>query len=233
MTDRALANAVAKRDFANDEIENLTKRINALRQEVREAEAFISAWHQFADAAPIELARAHPEAAQKRAGSHSIGADGVVQASPSRRTRIPGNPKKEEVARVAREIIEERGEPVLRSVLLQDLADRGLNVRGADPEMVLSTMLWRVRDTSGLVRLPTGGYWVADRPHEPTGYVPGSNTEGSSGEGNQSEGADDTDEPSSASFGHNGRVSVTPLDRVIETPPVEPPHITPDGRKGD
>ncbi|MCJ2137417.1 hypothetical protein MKK69_25810 [Methylobacterium sp. J-026] len=233
MTDRALANAVAKRDFASDEIESLTQRISALRQEVREAEAFISAWHQFAGVTPVETAFTRSEAAQHRAGSHSISADGLAQASPLRRTRVPGNPKKEEVARVAREIIEERGEPVLRSVLIQELANRGLSVRGADPEMVLSTMLWRVRDTSGLVRLPTGGYWVADRPHESSGYAPGNDAEVAKDEGAQSERPDDGDGAEDLAPDHNKKVPVTSLDRVIETPPVQPPHITYAGRRND
>jgi hypothetical protein len=51
------------------------------------------------------------------------------------------------------------------------LTERGLIIEGADPEMVLSTMLWRSKDR--IVRLPKFGYWVAERPYVSAGYVPG------------------------------------------------------------
>ncbi len=36
--------------------------------------------------------------------------------------------------------------------------------------MVLSTMLWRMKDR--IVRLPQFGYWIADKEYVPAGYDP-------------------------------------------------------------
>jgi hypothetical protein len=80
------------------------------------------------------------------------------------------NSKKEEVADAAYEIIRERGEPVSRSDLYKELIARGLRIEGSDPEMVLSTMLWRMKDR--VVRLKSGGYWLADEKNEAAGYDP-------------------------------------------------------------
>ncbi|RBP16406.1 hypothetical protein DFR50_10547 [Roseiarcus fermentans] len=37
-------------------------------------------------------------------------------------------------------------------------------MHGSNPEMVLSTMLWRAGPTEGIVRLKSGGYWLEGRP---------------------------------------------------------------------
>ena len=74
--------------------------------------------------------------------------------------KAPGCWKKEEVAEAARSIIQERGEPVSRAVF-NALAERGVIISSeTDPEMVLSAMLWRMKDR--VVRLKGGGYWLAD-----------------------------------------------------------------------
>jgi hypothetical protein len=39
-----------------------------------------------------------------------------------------------------------------------------------DPEMVLSTMLWRMRDR--IARLKTGGYWLAEKAYPEAAYDP-------------------------------------------------------------
>ena len=57
-----------------------------------------------------------------------------------------------------------------RSDLFKSLADRGIVLHGKNPEVVLSTMLWRMK--SEIVRLQPYGYWVADKPFEKAGYHP-------------------------------------------------------------
>lgn len=57
-----------------------------------------------------------------------------------------------------------------RKELFNALAKEGLVIHGKDPEMVLSTMLWRASDT--IVRLPPHGYWPKDTPFSPAQYDP-------------------------------------------------------------
>lgn len=54
--------------------------------------------------------------------------------------------------------------------------NRGLVINGKDPQMVLSTMLWRKRDQ--VARVNGGGYWLAEVPNEAAGYDPKANQKG-------------------------------------------------------
>ncbi len=82
----------------------------------------------------------------------------------------PKNPKKEDVAAKARELILEHGEPMGRTELFEALSEAGVVIRGSNPEMVLSTMLWRM--SSQIVRLQPHGYWPADVPNAEVGFDP-------------------------------------------------------------
>jgi hypothetical protein len=62
------------------------------------------------------------------------------------------NSKKEEVAEAAHAVILANGSPLSRLELYTMLIERGLTIEGADPETVVSTMLWRSKDK--IVRLP-------------------------------------------------------------------------------
>ena len=72
------------------------------------------------------------------------------------------NPPKEQVAECAVQIIRERGEPISRDDLYDSLAEKDFHIKGKDPRMVLSTMLWRQPEL--IVRLKRGGYWPASDP---------------------------------------------------------------------
>ncbi|MER9063943.1 hypothetical protein [Mesorhizobium sp. M0698] len=91
--------------------------------------------------------------------------------------RFAQTDKKEadELAERGRAIIRERNEPVSRTDLFKALTERGLTIAGTDPEMVLSTMLWRTRDR--VARVKGGGYWLADVPNEAAGYFPETSTD--------------------------------------------------------
>ena len=59
----------------------------------------------------------------------------------------------------------------MREELFPALIEKGFVIEGNDPHMVLSTMLWRMKDKAKIVRLRGGGYWLADRPlPEPGGF---------------------------------------------------------------
>jgi hypothetical protein len=161
VTDKALKNAERKRDSLAAEINSLAQRMEELKRDLAKIDAWIAQWHELAG----------PLAATKEAAYASMfGSDSGGDSEPKRR-RSTGNPKKEDVAEAARKIIKERGEPVSRSDLFKALADVGIVISSeTDPEMVLSTMLWRMRDR--IARLKTGGYWLAEKAYPEAGYDP-------------------------------------------------------------
>lgn len=173
MTDRALENAKSKRNQLIETKRRLLAELAECDEQINQIDKFIKAWHAFAEDDTLRAVENLSE---------SDSNETATTESVSRRTS--GNSRKEEVAAAAREIILERGEPIMRDELYDLLTARGLVIRGKDPLMVLSTMLWRMRDQ--IVRLDSGGYWPADVPNAAIGYAP---KEGS-GQGGDTRGAD-------------------------------------------
>jgi hypothetical protein len=150
MADSALQNAEIRRDALASEINQLLQRVNELKADLAKVDRFISDWHEFSGDA---LSR--------------------PDVDPIPRKRATGNPDRKEIAKLALDLIEARGAPVSRNALFADLENAGIALRGTDPKMVLSTMLWRsMRDGFNLVRLPGFGYWFRDRPYPPANYDP-------------------------------------------------------------
>lgn len=164
MSDAAIQNAMKRFNEIGNEIGSLGRRISELKAEQERIGKFIEAWHEFSGI-PHQVDN-KDTAAQRDAIS-------VIRKEASKRAK--GNPKKEMVAEAVREIIGERREPISRSDLYKALNERGIILQGADPEMVLSTMLWRTRNR--VTRLPGGGYWLTEEPWAPAGYEPHQNTD--------------------------------------------------------
>lgn len=154
MPDKAIENAMSRREELAAKINEAQQRLEEWRRELARADAFIRDWHVFAgEPIPSE------EAADRFVATGTVGG------------RNRRNSKKEEVARQARELILDRNEPIGRTELYELLTkERGLTIEGTDPEMVLSTMLWRMKDR--IVRLKSGGYWLPEKPYEPANYWP-------------------------------------------------------------
>ena len=125
--------------------------ITRFEAEVAQLDEFIATWYKLAGIQPPRP----PE--QNKA------------IDPPPRKRLP-NPPREFVAKAAAEIIHRHGKPMSRKELFDTLAQRGIVIRGKDPEMVLSTMLWREPKT--IVRFPQFGYWPAEQPYSPASYHP-------------------------------------------------------------
>lgn len=89
-------------------------------------------------------------------GGGAASADFSSASEPKK--RASGNPKKEVVAQEVHAYLKAHGKPLSRKELFEKLSDNGFIIRGADPEMVLSTMLWRTADEFGIERLKSGGY---------------------------------------------------------------------------
>jgi hypothetical protein len=177
MTDDALKNAMARHNALSLEIAGLGKRVAELKAEQGRINRFIEDWHEFAGGGDTGL-RKGPEIAP--AGSLAEAGRAVDLAVASvqdeRKKRATGNPRKEDVVETAMVILALEGAPMSRTALFNALKHHGVILQGADPEMVLSTMLWRMRDK--IVRLKGGGYWLAECPWEPAGYLPHQNTDG-------------------------------------------------------
>jgi len=171
MPDDALSNALAELQFLQDEIARadaqiarLSENKNKMSERLNRARGFVIAWHEFAGLPkPVDILELSlPEEVIAHKNSR-----------PSNVTRIANNPKKEIVAIATLQLVNERGHPIPRPELRELLASRGLDVRGADPLVTLSTMLWRAGPRVGLLHLKGYGYWDGTKPYEPAGYAPG------------------------------------------------------------
>jgi hypothetical protein len=161
MADAALQNAMRRFNEIGAEIGELGRRISALKEEQERIGKFIEAWHEFAG---VSVHTDANDVIEPPSETLKIVRKEVAK-------RATGNPKKELVVEAVREIIRERMEPVSRSDLFKALTERGIILQGADPQMVLSTMLWRMRDR--VARVKGGGYWLAEVPNALAGYDPG------------------------------------------------------------
>ena len=158
MSDLALKNAEAKRDGLAYQIKEAIQQVEDLRRELRTVEDFIRAWHEFAGAGippTVSHTNVQPLAEWKK-----------IKILPA----DPKNPSRDEVRVAVRAILKMAKAPVPRQNLFNELKNRGLEIFGKDPEMVLSTMMWRMQDE--FVRLRNFGYWFRDLPFEPAEYNP-------------------------------------------------------------
>ena len=81
------------------------------------------------------------------------------------------NPDKELVGNAVENILRQGGRPMLRDDLFAAIKKDGLDIRGKDPLMVFSTMLWRM--PKRFVRLgQKTGYWLTNEPCPAVGYLP-------------------------------------------------------------
>lgn len=144
MADGAIENALNRRSAAIAKVKSLESDLASARSELERVDAFIQQWHEFAETPMLD---------RDPAVVHAVKMYGT-----------PRNSKKEEVAAAAYEIIKDYGKPMPRADLYDRLIARGMVLNGSDPQMVLSTMLWRM--PSRIKRLKKGGYWLADQPYK-------------------------------------------------------------------
>lgn len=156
--DTALQNAEALRDRIAQKINEKMQEVDDLRRELDRAERFIADWYDFSGTSAPQLT------------------EEISKHVDNSRRRTTGNPKKEAVAKAARRIIEEAGEPIERFMMYQHLSALGLTVDGANPEKTLSTMLWRMSKAENIIHLRGHGYWLGERPYAPANWNPVSET---------------------------------------------------------
>lgn len=173
MTDRALMNAEKRRDEIAAEINKKNQELEDLRRELSTVEKFVADWHRFADN-PIGTSVIHtrktPDTGHEPVSTErSLLELGREADSPPAKARK--NPDRAVVGRHAMEIILNAGRPVPRKELFDELANQDIHIHGKDPEMVLSTMMWRM--PQDFIRLHGHGYWLRELPYEPANYEGG------------------------------------------------------------
>lgn len=77
---------------------------------------------------------------------------------PQPSSRSAKNPDKRDVAAQVAAMLMDSDKPLLRREIFQKLLANGIEIRGKDPEMVLSTMLWRVGEEFGIENKKGVGY---------------------------------------------------------------------------
>lgn len=144
MTDSALDNAHTRRGMLAAQINSQQQQLETLRRELQLVDEFIARWHTFA---------------QLEDGQPFIQGDKSVDNSVDKEKRTrPVNPSRESVGDAVEEILREWGRPASRAELFDELASRDVIIQGTDPQMVFSTMLWRMKDR--FERLKRRGYWL-------------------------------------------------------------------------
>jgi hypothetical protein len=169
VTDRALANAEKRRDDLAARINKWNQELEDFRKELTSVQEFIDAWYRFAGSEQSEVADLWKHTGHPQGAVYAIQAPDPSLPAP---TALPPrkNPERAVVGLKAKEIILDLRRPVPRNELFSELERRGIKIHGKDPEMVLSTMMWRMQDQ--FVRLQGLGYWLRDVPWPLANYEP-------------------------------------------------------------
>lgn len=131
---------------------NIRSKLKELDREYSRLTDFINTYHDLTGAKQEHIVR-------------GIGALTAHALSPPR----PKNPPREVIGAMAEQYIRAAGHPINRSELYRAIS-RAYPIYGNDPEMVFSTMMWRMRNR--FVRLRGQGYWMREIPLPAIGYVP-------------------------------------------------------------
>lgn len=162
MSDVALTKAERKRLELQEKIVSLMNKLaeiqadlDALQKEKAKLDQFIDTWYELAG--------------EPRPKTALAAAPATISISLTASARSK-NPEREVVVEKALGYIRAVGHPLPRKEIFERLKADGVVIYGKDPEMVLSTMLWRSQDQ--IVRLRGFGYWPKDTPYDQAGYDP-------------------------------------------------------------
>lgn len=155
MADQAIMGALAQRKQLEAKLAECEAKIKRIRAQLSETNKFISQWEKFSGQSALDLGDQLSLAVLTNPSQND---------TDSTATGKVRNPKKETVAKIVAEILDSAGAPMSRADIFKALTDRGIRILGENPEMVLSTMLWRAGEEFHIERLKGGGYWFSDRP---------------------------------------------------------------------
>ena len=154
--DKAYINATHRRSALYQQLEAAKARVFEIEQDLSSVDAFIAEWRRYAETESNEIA---PYAA---GASHQT-PEGVVAGS-NRLLKLvsrPRNPSKEVIGNHVAKILREHGSPIPRAALFVALEEDGVTLSGTNPEMVLSTMMWRMQER---FKRTKAGYWFVNEP---------------------------------------------------------------------
>ena len=157
MNDIALRNAEARCDLVKARISGFRKERRQLDElltqaevELADVEKFIDTWYELSGLQRSELSEQNMDMIA--------------------RIKAPvDNPSRQEVAKAAIALICQAGRPLSRRDLFELMPSVNIRLQGKNPEMILSTMLWRTKNL--IVRLPKYGYWPADTDYPEADFV--------------------------------------------------------------
>lgn len=138
--DDGRAAALARRANLCCQLEELERKSRPIRAEIREIDGFLTTYEQFAQ----KDSKRKP----KRQFSHRDSASARITVA-------------------ARSLLMQQGGSMSRANLLAGLNRNGLSIPGKNPMNYLSSMLWRERHWSNIMRLPDGGYRITGTEMEP------------------------------------------------------------------
>lgn len=151
-----------RRDEAQYRLQAVSKTADEIRATIQSMDELLLSLQEFV----------HREADESQKSPVQAVLEHVSDSSPAPRKRATGNSKKEDVAKASRLFIEQANRPLARSELFPLLVEQGFRIAGTNPEMVLSTMLWRAGEKAGVVRLRSGGYWLIEQDWPEARYYP-------------------------------------------------------------
>lgn len=149
MSDAAIKNAAERRDALAQKINHLNQELEDARRDLAEVDQFIGLWERFSGEKPPVAAIGTPKPAL------------VIRYRPTPKPK-PANPPKEQIGDVVEKFLRDRGLPATRKMIAKHLKDENIIIHGTNPDMVLSTMLWRMQER--FRRLPPHGYWLTNEP---------------------------------------------------------------------
>jgi hypothetical protein len=147
--DAAFTNAKARRSELEGEIATFTDQLKEATAELARVNNFLRDYAAFAGIEPPPGVPPAPVAA--------------VADKPKRER--PVNLPKEKVGDFVEGWLTEFNRPISRDRIFSLLEENGVHLQGTDPKMVLSTMLWRMKDR--FQRVPGRGYWFVGKPIPP------------------------------------------------------------------
>jgi hypothetical protein len=144
VSDAAIEKARQRREELADKINAHNQALEGFRRELSDVDAFIRAWHMYAgdgQGDPQNENKAEPAEGKK-----------------PKATNLP----KQIIGAHVESFLRLRGRPALRKEIMAHLREQGITIHGRDPDMVLSTMLWRM--PARFQRVQPHGYWLANGP---------------------------------------------------------------------
>lgn len=159
MTDPAIKNALDQHDALAKSINSLNQQLEDARRDLAKVEQFIALWKEFSGE-EVDTSEIAP--LRNRTRTRHVRLVGGEK---------PVNPPKERIGDVIEAFLKSRQKPASRKELQEHLKEVGIHLQGTDPDMVLSTMLWRMPER--FTRIPPHGYWLKNVPLSlPQGSLP-------------------------------------------------------------